>query len=224
MKKAFPMIVVGSLVLVLLSPMMAIAGNQGGIKGHGPPWVLLPLLPTAVANAIPYEVEPGSPIQFSSRGSFHPMSGESLTFAWDFDDGNTSTNENPIHAYSNPGTYIVVLRVEDSRGLVDVDTVEIRVTVPIEPLSVEASAAPSPCSPIPCQVQFQATVTGGVPPYTFLWNFGDGSTDTSASPTHSYINQSPPSPPAPIPGYTVTVTVTDDSGNTASTSLQVVVD
>ena len=93
MKKAFLMIVVGLLVLVLLSPMIAIARNGGLIKGHGPPRALLPLLPTAVANADPYDVEPGSPIQFSSRGSFHPWSGARLAFSWDFGDGNTSTNE-----------------------------------------------------------------------------------------------------------------------------------
>jgi PKD repeat protein/photosystem II stability/assembly factor-like uncharacterized protein len=33
------------------------------------------------------------------------------TFAWDFGDGTTSTQENPVHAYSNPGEYVVTLTV-----------------------------------------------------------------------------------------------------------------
>jgi len=215
MKKPFSMIMVASLVLVLLSPMTAIAKKHGPKHRPGLPRALLPLLPTAVANAVPDNVLLNESVEFSSRGSFHPLSGESLTFSWDFGDGSTSSDENPAHAYSEPGTYIAVLRVVDSRGFVDADTVVIRVTEPSEPLTVEASASPSPCAPVPCQVQFQATATGGVPPYTFSWNFGDGNTDSSPSPTHTYHDFSPPE------GYTATVTVTDVSGDTASTSLQV---
>jgi PKD repeat protein len=137
-----------------------------------------------------------------------------LTFSWDFGDGNTSDHENPDHAYSATGTYIAVLRVMDSRGFVDADTVVVRV---VEPLTVEASITSDPCVG-PCTVSFQASATGGVPPYTFLWNFGNmmGGTSTSQSPSYLYH-------PPPIPGdtYTATVFVTDELGDTASDSLEV---
>ena len=215
MKKPFSMIMVASLVLVLLSPMTAIAKKHGPKHRPGLPRALLPLLPTAVANAVPDNVLLNESVEFSSRGSFHPLSGESLTFSWDFGDGSTSSDENLFHAYSAPGTYIAVLRVVDSRGFVDADTVIISVTESPEPLVVEAlllSEEPPGCVPEPCVVQFQATATGGVPPYTLLWDFGDGNRSTAQSPSHMYTMSG---------SFTVTVTATDGSGDTASDSLQV---
>lgn len=209
MGKPFKVIVVASLVLVLLSPMTAIAKDQGPMHRPGLPRALLPLLPTAVANAFAENVAPNASVEFSSRGSFHPLSWESLSFLWDFGDGSTSSIENPIHAYSAPGTYIAVLRVMDSRGFVDADTVVVRVAAI---LTVEASAEPQSCEPEPCFIYFQANATGGSPPYTFLWDFGDGNTSTSQSPSHEYkISGS----------FIASVTVTDGSGGTASQSLQV---
>ena len=35
---------------------------------------------------------------------------------WDFGDGKTSTEQNPIHIYSNPGQYIVILWIEGPSG------------------------------------------------------------------------------------------------------------
>lgn len=49
-------------------------------------------------------------------------------------------------------------------------------------------------------VTFTAAISGGVPPYTYFWNYGDGSTDTGASVAHTF---------AASGNYNVTVTVTD---------------
>ncbi len=37
-------------------------------------------------------------------------------------------------------------------------------------------------------VQFTDQTSGGMPPYTYLWNFGDGTTSTEQNPTHIYNN------------------------------------
>jgi PKD repeat protein len=54
---------------------------------------------------------------------------------------------------------------------------------------------------------FSVSVSGGTPPYTYAWNFGDGGTATSASPQHSYSKAA---------GYNVSVVVTDSAKNTKS--------
>jgi PKD repeat protein len=49
---------------------------------------------------------------------------------------------------------------------------------------------------------------------SFAWDFGDGSNETGASPTHTYAGQGV---------YTVTLTVTDNQGDTGTTSSSVLV-
>ncbi|MCC5916968.1 MAG: PKD domain-containing protein, partial [Cryomorphaceae bacterium] len=39
-----------------------------------------------------------------------------VSHLWNFDDGNSSTIQNPNHLYANPGTYVVTLTVTDSFG------------------------------------------------------------------------------------------------------------
>jgi hypothetical protein len=42
--------------------------------------------------------------------------GEIKTWHWDFGDGQTSTEQNPLHAYPAPGNYVVILDVEGPAG------------------------------------------------------------------------------------------------------------
>ena len=41
------------------------------------------------------------------------------TILWDFDDGRDTTIENPIHVFSDPGMYEVMLTVSDSNNCID---------------------------------------------------------------------------------------------------------
>ncbi len=64
----------------------------------------------------------------------------------------------------------------------------------------------------PFTVHLNATVAGGLPPYSFTWRFRDGSSSTVGNPVHTFS----------APGsYNVTVTVTDLSGQVANQSLTV---
>lgn len=51
--------------------------------------------------------------------TFTDQSNSSTTWAWDFGDGNTSTQQNPTHVYSGEGTYEVCLIVSNVCGYLD---------------------------------------------------------------------------------------------------------
>ncbi|MFC2070544.1 DUF4349 domain-containing protein [Chloroflexota bacterium] len=56
------------------------------------------------------------------------------------------------------------------------------------------------------KIQFTISqITGGFPPYSYEWDFGNGDISTDENPAHSYTTEG---------HYTVTLTVTDDEGNT----------
>jgi PKD repeat protein len=42
--------------------------------------------------------------------------GKVTSWSWDFGDGETSTEQNPIHTYKRPGHFVVVLNVEGPAG------------------------------------------------------------------------------------------------------------
>ena len=86
-----------------------IAGNKGIILKYE-----RNQSPIADANG-PYWATVGIPITFDGSGSYDP-DGDSLTYFWNFGDGNTATGENPTYAYADTGTYKVVLTVEDRHG------------------------------------------------------------------------------------------------------------
>ncbi len=51
------------------------------------------------------------PITFINQSS-----GDPISFEWDFGDGNTSTDESPMHSYTQEGSYLVRLQVEYAYG------------------------------------------------------------------------------------------------------------
>ncbi len=66
-------------------------------------------------------------VEFSSAASKDP-DGTIVSFEWDFGNGTTSTEPNPTHTFTEPGTYEVTLTATDDHGLVAQDT-SVRVEV-----------------------------------------------------------------------------------------------
>jgi PKD repeat protein len=146
----------------------------------------------------------------SASGGTAPYS-----YSWAFGDGATSTAQNPSHSYTAAGTYTATLTVTDASSPAKTATSSVVVTVSAvgNPLATTVSATPT-SGQIPLSVAFTGTATGGTPPYSYSWAFGDGSTSTAQNPSHTYSSAGT---------FTATLTVTDSSSpaKTASSSVSI---
>jgi len=102
-------------------------------------------------------------------------------YLWDFGDGQTSTEQNPIHAFLASDDYDVRLRVEGSNPdeIVKTAYVHVREPAPVADFTIGLATGTYPLT-----VGFTDLSTGVVNSY--LWEFGDGETSTEQNPTHVY--------------------------------------
>jgi len=170
----------------------------------------MPLMANADAQDLSvYEGEPESIVHFYSYaiGGTLPY-----TYTWDFGDGSVPQNgQNPTHVYVDDDIYSVSLTVLDRAGVEIVDTAKVIVS---SGLLRGYMNAPS-FAYIDNQVHFSGYVTGGSDPYTYTWDFGDGSSsENGKNVSHVYK----------ISGnYLITLSVSDGKGNVDSVSHEVMV-
>ncbi len=126
------------------------------------------------------------------------------SFNWDFGDGNTSPDQNPLHTYTAAGTYTASVQIVDYIGGVIHKTL----TITVNSTSGVTCTSSKESGTAPLTVNFTCTPNGGVAPYTYDWNYGDGSQHgTTQNPGHIYT----------VTGtYTYSVTVTDAINQTAN--------
>ncbi len=118
-------------------------------------------------------------VQFSST-----WSEENGTYLWNFGDGTTSNESNVIHTYEKPGNYTIRLTREyDGNTQEIINNNMISVT---EPVSIPfASFTANPVTgPVPLHVTFQSESNGTISEWK--WDFGDSSTGTGETVTHTY--------------------------------------
>ena len=144
--------------------------------------------------------------------------GNPISWAWNFGDGTSSTEQNPTHVYRLEGTYDVSLTVTNSYGT-DTETKTGITDTCIAGMSGyivvgRAPAADFSGTPVsgssPLAVAFTDKSTGATP-LTYLWDFGDGGTSTSSNPTHTYAANG---------AYAVTLTVTNPFGTDSETKAE----
>lgn len=154
-------------------------------------------------------------VTFDASISSDP-NGDPLTYSWDFGDGNTGSGVTFTHTYTTPGQFIVVLTVSD--GQVSSQTsIGILVDSPNTAPLLAFSANPT-TGTAPLVVDFDASNTIDLEddPLTFNWTFGDGTTGSGATITHTFEN---------VGVYTVALAVSDgDLTSQGSLTITVVED
>jgi PKD repeat protein len=143
---------------------------------------------------------------------------EPYTISWDFGDGSVESDDDETvdHTFDQAGTYNVAVIVTDSSGRTAYDSILITVEPP-PPLTAVDIISSDTEGIAPATFEFEANVTGGAEPYTYSWDFGDGSVESDDDETvdHTFDQAGT---------YNVDLTVTDSSGRTASDSILITVE
>jgi PKD repeat protein len=151
-------------------------------------------IPVAHFSAIPVEGSAPLMVQFYDYSNGHPE-----TWAWDFGDGTTSTEQNPLHTYTTTGVYDVAFTVTNPVGT---DTIEETGYIIItNPMTVDFTATPL-VGYAPLRVTFTDNTVGS--PSAWLWDFGDGETSLEQNPAHIYQRAGT---------YPISLTVTNGYGD-----------
>ncbi|MFN0214385.1 MAG: PKD domain-containing protein [Saprospiraceae bacterium] len=107
---------------------------------------------------------------------------------WDFGDGHTSNEQNPIHTYAAPGIYLVCLTIHDDDGGCSSHVCH-HIQVNHPPAGHCQAAFTFEIDAGGLGVQFTNTSTGTTGHATYFWDFGDGGTSTEENPHHIYPHE-----------------------------------
>lgn len=140
---------------------------------------------------------PGKDIQFTDYSNGTPTE-----WLWDFGDGSSSTEQNPVHSYSNLGDYTVSLTVSDADDSTStaIKTNFISITdASLEPTAEFSANLTSVKTDQPVLFTDESLYT----PTSWTWYFGDGTASTEENPTHAYST---------IGNYSVTLVAANANG------------
>jgi PGF-pre-PGF domain-containing protein len=134
-------------------------------------------------------------VQFKDLSSGSPTAWE-----WDFNSDGTidSTEQNPIYEFKDTGSYTVTLRT--GNGIAWENLTKSDYIMVGDGLHASFTASTRK-GDVPLTVQFNDTSTGNVA--FWLWDFGDGNTSASQSPSHEYSR---------LGSYSVTLNVSNAYG------------
>ena len=166
--------------------------------------------PVASASATPLSGFAPLEVSFDSSGSTDDVG--IVSYSWDFQDGTTSTAQNPVHTFTTAGEYQVVLTVADVEGLTDTATVTI--TVNSDNMAPIAMATATPLSGIaPLFVTFDSSASSDDSAIvSYFWDFDDGTTSSDPNPTKTFTQ---------IGTYDVSLTVQDAEGLSDTAIVQI---
>jgi len=142
---------------------------------------------------------PPFPVDFTNTSTGNPAN----TYEWYVDAGLEATSTDFSYTFTNPGftilDYDVRLVAENSHGCTDEYIDQVRVFENVEATFTTTTTAG--CNPLEVDFTNTSTAPSGS---VYAWDFGDGATASSASPSHTFYNYSRETDET----FTVSLTVT----------------
>lgn len=189
---------------------VTVTSDNGQSSSASRPVTVSTTLPPNAASFTFSPTAPGVNQDVFFNASTSTVSGGSFT--WDFGDGTTGAGVTVTHKFSRAGTFAVNLRVTNNVGqsAATARNVSVSATSP----TVVANFTFSPTTPGINQDVFFNASASTPSNATYAWNFGDGSTGSGVTPTHSYARAGT---------YGVSLTVSNDIGQSSTTSRTITV-
>ncbi|MBM3415578.1 MAG: PKD domain-containing protein [Bacteroidetes bacterium] len=125
-------------------------------------------------------------VQFNASTTLPPV----ISWQWDFGDGNTSTQQNPVHTFSNPSQVYKVKLTITSLSFCG----KVTRTRQVFPSGFADQTPDFEFANVCDSGYYRFTNKSSslqVPGITYLWDFGDGNTSTDVHPKHTYASTGP---------------------------------
>lgn len=180
--------------------------NSIGLSSTTSSQVVIDEAPSAVIAPTPSQPAVAQSVAFDGTGSADP-DGNITSFSWNFGDGSpVATGGKVSHSYAKAGIYQVSLTVTDSDGQTATTVQTLIVgSAPAAQFTVSSPADPVQGSPVGFDGSASSDPDSGVSITSYGWDFGDGTTQSTNTPTTSHTYAQPGS-------YMVKLTVTNSLG------------
>tara|TARA_B100000949_G_C14288169_1_gene455509 strand:- start:4605 stop:7619 length:3015 start_codon:yes stop_codon:yes gene_type:complete len=170
--------------------------------------------PNARAEATPKEGTAPLKVTFNSDNSSDDIA---ITgFNWNFGDGNTSKEKNPVHTFEKAGEYDVVLTVSDEQGESDRVNLKITVSESKQAAPVAKIKASKTSGEAPLKIDFSGDDSSDADDNieNFSWDFGNGQKSSSKNASATFEKAGT---------YKVTLKVEDETGLTDEENITITV-
>lgn len=182
----------GTVVDILITPVGSDFNNSTSRVASirlVPPGIVLPPNGTPVPK-FTFSGPTTEDVKIFFDGSISTDDGQIVRYAWSFGDGESASGATVSHAYSQAGSYSVILTVTDDRGL---SASSLPQVIPVGAATPQAAFTFTPNSPVAVGTTVNFDATSGLPRDAtitrYQWSFGDTATPvvfTSPNPSISH--------------------------------------
>ncbi len=175
---------------------LTVSGTAGSDTETKVDYITVTTIPAPIAD---FEGTPLSGVEPMEVIFTDLSTGNMDAWSWDFGDGESSTDQNPVHTYNSHGIYTVSLTTSGPGGS-DTETKTDYIEVIAVPPIADFTGAPT-SGFAPLTVTFNDESVGEID--TWTWDFGDGNNSPEQNPVHEYTTAGQ---------YTVNLTVSGPGG------------